>query len=191
MVTDSALIEFFKLNADYFENNGIVGQVIKWLEWSLIRFFVMLADGAKTLFDAAFGVIDFTTYKPINDFIEAFKPFFIALMALSLLALAIMLIAGHEKKPKILRNIVVACLCVSCSTAVFQGLNDAVKGIKDGVDSVATAEDSFDGPYDVVEDNLTDLIYLDDIYGMKNLDLSDSKSEEYNDHRNITKENFK
>lgn len=53
MVTDSALIEFFKLNADYFENNGIVGQVLKFLEWSLIRFFVMLADGAKTLFDAA------------------------------------------------------------------------------------------------------------------------------------------
>lgn len=186
-----ALAKFYTNNADYLENNGFFPSAIRGLAWLLVKFFTWLASGAKTVFDKAFGAVDFTNYASVNEFITNFKPLFIALMAISIFALGIILILNHEKKPKIVINICIAVLCVTCSTQVFASLNTAVKDIKKGVESIEVDNSGFDGPYDVVEQNLVDWVYLDDVYGMQNINLSNTKSKAAKDHRDITKENFR
>lgn len=189
-MTEASLIEFFKLNSEYFISNSIVSSAIRFVGWGIIRFLTFIASGAENLYNKSFGLIDFTTWPKINQFIDAFKPLFVAIMALSIFALGIILILHHEKKPKIIINICIAALCFTCSTVVFQQLNAIVKDVKIGIESVKVADKEFNGVYDIISENLTDLVYLDHKYGMKNLNLSKETGKHATTHPNINKKNF-
>lgn len=189
-MTEASLIEFFKLNSEYFISNSIVSSAIRFVGWGIIRFLTFIASGAENLYNKSFGLIDFTTWPKVNQFIDAFKPLFVAIMALSIFALGIILILHHEKKPKIIINICIAALCFTCSTVVFQQLNAIVKDVKTGIESVKVADKEFNGVYDIISENLTDLVYLDHKYGMKNLNLSKETGKHATTHPNINKKNF-
>lgn len=189
-MTEASLIEFFKLNSEYFISNSIVSSAIRFVGWGIIKFLTFIASGAENLYNKSFGLIDFTTWPKINHFIDAFKPLFVAIMALSIFALGIILILHHEKKPKIVINICIAALCFTCSTVVFQQLNAIVKDVKTGIESVKVADKEFNGVYDIISENLTDLVYLDHKYGMKNLNLSKETGKHATTHPDINKKNF-
>lgn len=189
-MTEASLIEFFKLNSEYFISNSIVSSAIRFVGWGIIKILTFIASGAENLYNKSFGLIDFTTWPKINQFIDAFKPLFVAIMAISIFALGIILIFHHEKKPKIIINICIAALCFTCSTVVFQQLNTIVKDVKTGIESVKVSDKEFNGVYDIISENLTDLVYLDHKYGMKNLNLSKETGKHATTHPNINKKNF-
>ena len=189
-MTDASLIEFFKLNSEYFISNSIVASAIRYFGWGAIKIITFIASGAENLYNKSFGLIDFTTWPKVNQFVEAFKPLFVAIMAISLFALGIILIFNHEKKPKILINICIAALCVTCSTVVFQQMNTIVKDIKSGIENVKVNDKAFNGVYDIISENLTDLVYLDHKYGMKNLNLSKENGKHATTHSEINKKNL-
>ena len=187
-MTDNQLIEYFLANADLFSNNNIFFSGFRALGWLIVKGFVFVADISEDLYDTAFGLVDFTTWAEGTEFMNAFKPVFVALMAISLFALGIMLMMGKDKKPKIVQNICIACLCVTCSTIVFTELNNLTISFKEGVESIKTGGKAYDGAYDIVSDNLYDLVYLDSQLGMKNINYEENKDEL--PHPNITKKSF-
>lgn len=189
-MTESALIEFYENNAEILAGNNIVISTIRGLGWIILKkVLIPLADGAKALFDYSFGLIDLTQIESVNNFITSFKPVFIGCMALSLFALGIMLIFNHEKKPKIAQNILLAILCVTCSTVVFQQLNQFTLDIKSGIDeiSIAGEDSSSEDVYSIVSENMIDLYQLDSVYGLSNVNYSENKNIT---HPKITKENI-
>ena len=99
-MTDSALIEFFKLNSEYFISNSIVSSAVRFIGWGIIKFLTFIASGAEKLYNKSFGLIDFTTWPKVNQFVEAFKPLFVGIMIISIFALGIILIFNHEKSLK-------------------------------------------------------------------------------------------
>ena len=99
------LIDFYLNNGDLLTQNDIVTGALRTIGFWLLKVLTTVADACRQLYDITFGLIDFTTWPKINTFIENFKPVFVALMAISIFALGIMLIANHEKKPKIAINI--------------------------------------------------------------------------------------
>lgn len=182
------LKEFYVRNSEIFVNNELPIWVLREIGWFLFRGLVWIADKCQALYDTSFGLIDFTSWSNVNEYVGALKPLFIALTAISLFALGVMLIFAHEKKPKIVINICLAVLCVTCSTVVFHDLNQVTKDIKKGFESISVGDDKFDGVYDIVGDNLIDLIYLDKKVGIANLNYE--KDEKKLPHPDINKENF-
>ena len=168
------LIDFYLANGDLFSQNDIVIGALRSLGFGILKFLAMIGDACKQLYDVTFGLVDFTTWPKINALVEEFKPVFVALMAASLFALGIMLIANHEKKPKIAINICIACLCVTCSTLVFTQLNTLVKDAKAGLDSVT--EETAGDVYDIVGNNTMDIYYLDQQIGMSAIDYTKNKN---------------
>ena len=168
------LIDFYLANGDLFSQNDIITGALRSLGFWLLKLFAMVGDACKELYDVTFGLVDFTTWPKISAFVEEFKPVFVALMAASIFALGIMLIANHEKKPKIAINICVACLCVTCSTLIFTQLNTLVKDAKTGLDSVT--EETAGDVYDIVGNNTIDIYYLDQQIGMSAIDYTKNKN---------------
>lgn len=168
------LIDFYLANGDLFSQNDIITGALRSLGFWLLKLFAMVGDACKELYDVTFGLVDFTTWPKISAFVEEFKPVFVALMAASIFALGIMLIANHEKKPKIAINICVACLCVTCSTLIFTQLNTLVKDAKTGLDSVT--EETVGDVYDIVGNNTIDIYYLDQQIGMSAIDYTKNKN---------------
>lgn len=189
-MTENALIEFYENNAEILAGNNAIISGIRGIGWWFLKtVFVPLADGAKSLFDYSFGLVDLTQIESVNNFITSFKPVFIGCMALSLFALGIMLIFYHEKKPKIAQNILLAILCVTCSTVVFQQLNQFTLDIKSGIDeiSIAGEDSSSEDVYSILSENMIDLYQLDSVYGLSNVNYSENENIT---HPKITKENI-
>ena len=184
-MSDNQVIDFFIKNGELFVNNSIIMAALREIGWFLFDILVTIADACESLYETAFGFIDFTSWSKVNEFVDHFKPLFIALMAVSLFALGIMLILNHEKKPKILINICIAILCVTCSTVVFQQMNQVVIDVKKGIDAVPTVDGQNDGVYDIVSTHLFDIYYLDQQIGISNIDFGDHG--ENLPHPNVTK----
>jgi hypothetical protein len=165
---DAALKEFYIRNSDIFVNNEIPIWIMREVGWFLFKGIVWVAAKCQDLYDISFGLIDFTSWSNVNEYVSALKPLFIALTAISLFALGIIFIFLHEKKPKIIINICLAVLCVTCSTVVFGQLNDATKAVKKGFESITVNEKGQD-VYDIVGENIIDLVYLDQKNEIDNL----------------------
>lgn len=159
-----SLISYFKNNLELFQNNDIFHSTFRVFGWTIIKFIAYLAESCEKLYNVSFGMIDFTKYSSINSFINEFKPLFIACMVLSLFALGIMLIFNAEKKPKILINICLAVLCVTCSTTVFVDLNKVTLSIKSGIDSIKVSDSNMNA-YDVIGNNMYDIVNIYDKQG--------------------------
>ena len=187
-MTDNQLIDFFLNNIDLFSNNNIFSTGLRIIGWLIVKAFVFLADVSQSLYDTAFGLVDFTTWSDGNEFMSALRPALVALMAISLFALGIMLMAGKDKKPKVVQNLCIACLCVTCSTVVFGQLNDLTVAFKDGIEDIKVDGKVYNGAYDIVSENLYDLVYMDSQIGMRNINYE--KNKDKLPHPDIDKKSF-
>lgn len=166
------LIDFLLRNAEVFNTHSVGMGLLRELVWLVFKLMVNITDACEKIYDVTFGLVDISTWPKVNTFIESFKPLFIALMAVSLFALGIMLMFNHEKKPKILINICVAILCVTCSTLVFSQMNQIVKDLKLGIDTVAEDTEATN-VYSMVSSHFVDLYYIDQEIGLSNLDYGE------------------
>ena len=132
-MSDQELIDFYIRNRDLFHNNNIISGLFRWIAWGICKILIILADVCKSVYDTAFGLIDFTANEKINVFIESFKPLLVMLLALSLLAMGISLIMGGEKRPKAVQNALIMIICVCCSTVVFSEMNRMTISFKNAV----------------------------------------------------------
>lgn len=152
-------------NSYIFNNNELILGVFRGLAWALVNALVWLSEGCVSVYNTAFKVIDFSQYEPIQKFINSFKPVFVAVICVSLFAIGIILIMNYEKRPKVFINIFMAVLVVSSSTYLFSLMNTIVISGKEAIIS-----DNGSSPvYEVVKENIYDLLYIDAKLGLKNL----------------------
>lgn len=166
-------ISWYKNNAEILENNSFSSWGIRSIAWKVTQLMVYLANAAENLFDKAFGFIDFTTNKTVNSFILHFKPVLVALVALSIFYLGLLLIKKPGKRPEVSSNIAILVLCVCCSAFIFSELNDLSKSFKKGVESFGARGQKTQATYEVVDNNMIDLIALDEKFkGLEKFNLS-------------------
>ncbi len=177
-MSEQELIDFFIRNRDLFHNNDILVSMGRGIAWGFCKFMILLADVCKTLYDTAFGLIDFTSNEKVNDFISEFQPLLMVLLALSIVALGISLMMGSEKRPKLAQNALIMILCVCCSTVVFSELNKMTLSFKNAVEEIPVTDEKADGVYDMVADHLYDIYYYDQKLsgGMKSIDFTEKES---------------
>ncbi len=151
--------DFYIRNSEILKTNDLFSSGIRKIGWGIVKGLVKFSDAVQTLYDKSFGFIDMTTNSSINDFVQRFKPAFIALTALALLYLGYILIMKHDKKPNVVTNICVAVLCVSCSTFMFGTLNGLAHSFKTGVDSYSIKGNE-KGAITIVDENTIDVLKL-------------------------------
>ena len=150
-------IDFYERNSKILQTNNLVSSAMRQGGWMIIKGLVRLTDTVQNLYNKSFGFIDMTTNEHINDFVQRFKPAFVAFTALALLYLGYILIMKHDKKPNIAANICVAILCVSCSTFMFGTLNSLAHSFKTGVDSYSY-KDNTKAAVTIVDENMIDVL---------------------------------
>ncbi len=148
---------WYQNNKAILSNNNVISSGIRWLGWGIIKVLCLFADTVQSLYDKTFGLIDITNYPAINNIVAQLRPVLAALMVLCVTVFAVMSFFSKEKRP-ILRNVVLAMLVLSSSTYIFITANALVGAFKDGM----LQEQSTTEAYKVVNDNMTDLVYLDD-----------------------------
>lgn len=176
-------LTFYKRNADILKTNTIALDAFHYLAWVGVSALVKIGQEVQKLYDTAFGFIDLTTNSTVTAFVNQFKPVFIALTAVALVYLGVILILHHDKKPNVVTNIVIAALCVSCSTFIFSSFNSLLMSFKGGINN--TSIKSEQEVYTIVNNNSVDVLKLYNKYGT-NL----NKGNYANGKAGITKDNF-
>ena len=155
--SDADDLQWYRDNAALLENNNIVGDALRSVGWSMTGLVCKVANVAETLYTKTFGLIDITNYPQINDLLDTLRPVLLALTVLCCAGLGIMLLVQHEKRPPLLRNILLGIVAVSASAWLFSTANDLVLSFRDGI----LGGEEVNQSYALVESNLIDLIRID------------------------------
>lgn len=165
--------EWYINNQEILSQQNIGIQTIRRIAWFIVKIAVWICDAAESLYEKAFGFIDFTGSETINKFISDYKPLITAIMALSLAYLGIILMLKHEKKPDVIINICIVIICVTSSTAIFQGLNEWTTDAKN---AIYTSDESTGAAYQILNDHMADLVYLNyECNGLDKLNWRENK----------------
>lgn len=164
-------INWYKNNASILSNNSVVNDGLRYIGFGLAKITASLADVSKGLYDKTFGMIDITQYEKVNALIRKFEPAVIALMCLCLIGLGISYIVLSERKP-IFRNILLTGLVLTMSVYAFTMTNSIVSGFKDDVIGNASSNEPV---YEIVDNNIIDLVNIDAKGKIKGLNYKSGK----------------
>lgn len=150
-------------NKDLFIPNNIISSAVRWIGWMLVKGLAWVAANCAELFDQCFQFIDFTRWPAVEQFINSFRPVFIALICLSIFFIGIVLIFWHEKKPKLVMNVCLAVLVASSSTYLIDQMNTFIStDVRNAIIGSTNGEGTAKMVYDMVGSSLFDLLYLDE-----------------------------
>ena len=155
--SDADDLQWYRDNAALLENHNIFSDALRSVSWSITDLVCKVANVAETLYTKTFGLIDITNYPQINDLLDTLRPVLLALTVLCCAGLGIMLLVQHEKRPPLLRNILLGIVAVSASAWLFSAANDLVIAFRDGI----LGGEEVNQSYELVESNLIDLIRID------------------------------
>ncbi len=155
--SDADDLQWYRDNAALLENNNIVGDALRSVSWSMTGLVCKVANVSETLYTKTFGLIDITNYQQINNLLDTLRPVLLALTVLCCAGLGIMLLVQQEKRPPLLRNILLGIVAVSASAWLFSTANDLVISFRDGI----LGGEEVNQSYALVESNLIDLIRID------------------------------
>lgn len=164
--SDEELIKIYTDYSDLFKQNNLVSNAFRSLGCGVLSLLVVIADGASGLFEKSFGMIDFTKYQPVQDFISDWQVVWVALLCAAIGWLGINLVLNSDKNPKIATNICVAILVVTSMTWMVSQMNTLLtKGIRNEILGTTTTNTV----YATLRNNVHDLRYIDSVVGLGNL----------------------
>lgn len=142
--------------SDYFDKSVLWMDILRTLGFGIAKFLYTLCNLVIKLFDDMFKLLDFTNYGKVSEFINSFKPVFIILLAFSLAALFANMLINHEKKPKLLKNMLVSLAVISSSTILINMFNEVIISGKNAI-GAADVEVSAS----MINGSMVDLLYID------------------------------
>ncbi len=176
----NALKKIYSEYDDLFSQNDIIKSAIRFMGIGILSLFVKLADAASGLFDKSFGLMDFTNYEPVKKFLEDWDVVWVALICASLGWLGVTLVFNSDKKPKIATNICVGILVITSLTWIISQMNTLLtKDIRNEILGTTSQETI----YEMLGNNVHDLLYIDSIAGLENLGETNADGEKYADVR--------
>lgn len=150
-------LQWYRDNSAVLENRSIIRDALRSIGWGVTKLVCKLANVAETLYTKTFGLIDITNYPQVNNLLETLKPVLAALTMLCCAGLGLMLLVQQEKRPPLLRNILLGMVAVSASAYLFSAANDLVISFRDGILGGEEVRQS----YTLVNSNLIDLVNVD------------------------------
>lgn len=157
-------------NAAILSNNSVVGDGFRYVGWGITKLLAGLGSIAEGLYNKTFGMIDITRYPAIESLIRQFYPVLVALIVLCIAGLGISYIVLQEKKP-LVRNILLVGLVLSSSVYIFTTANGLISSFKNAV----LDEGNKSSVYEIVNNNLIDLVGVDKAGNISGLDYSKGK----------------
>lgn len=167
-MTDEQIIEFLMDNLEYFQTNDLVTGILRQIGWLIVKGFNSLLAACSTLYDNTFGLVDITRWSVLEDFIREYEPLVQAILVATLVILGFMFILGKNKKHNLVTSALIFAVVFTSSSYLFSTFNSFAVLFKS---AVVGSEGAADG-YNLVNQNLYDLVYIDEQIGLRN--MSDS-----------------
>ena len=164
-MSEAQIIEFLKLNSDFFSTNDIILTAVRTVGWLLVKGLSLLLDCCITLYDWTFGLIDITRWSVLENYLSDYKPLIQAIMMASLVILGFMYMFGKNKKHNVIHSVSILMVVMSASTTIFTELNRFSIAFKDA----ALSGGSTVNGTELIRTNLYDLYYIDFKIGLENL----------------------
>ena len=164
-MSEAQIIEFLKLNSDFFSTNDIILTAVRTVGWLLVKGLSLLLDCCITLYDWTFGLIDITRWSVLENYLSDYKPLIQAIMMASLVILGFMYMFGKNKKHNVIHSVLILMVVMSVSTTIFTELNRFSIAFKDA----ALSGGSTVNGTELIRTNLYDLYYIDFKIGLENL----------------------
>lgn len=183
------LIKIYNENEDLFEQNDLVSNGLRSIGVGLLSFFVKFAASANNLFDKSFGMLNFTKYGPVKNFLKEWQVVWVALLCASLGWLGITLVFNSDKKPKFVTNLCVGILVVTSMSWMISQMDSLLTR---AVRNEILGETQENVVYDMLGNNVHDLLYIDQVAGLENLNKKNADGVKYADIKTpLTKETWK
>ena len=164
-MSEAQIIEFLKLNSDFFSTNDIILTAVRTVGWLLVKGLSLLLDCCITLYDWTFGLIDITRWSVLENYLSDYKPLIQAIMMASLVILGFMYMFGKNKKHNVIHSVLILMVVMSASTTIFTELNRFSIAFKDA----ALSGGSTVNGTELIRTNLYELYYIDFKIGLENL----------------------
>ena len=171
-----ALMKLYTNYKDWFVQNDVVRGAFRYFGVGILSFVVMIADAATGLFEKSFGMMNFSNYSQVKAFLDEWDVVWGALLSVSIAWLGITLVFNSDKKPKVVTNFVVGILVVTSLTWMVGKMNTLLsKEVRNEILGT-TAQETV---YQMLGNNVHDLLYIDNIAGIENLGETNADGEVY------------
>lgn len=158
MSTDEILETLQKLEP-FLELNNFVKDTIRFILWSIIRLFVLIADGISGVYSEIFKVFDILKTEEVKNVVSILTPVAWSVFLLALLYYAIKLMLFPETKiVKGFRNILFGIIVVTVSSTAIMMLVDGSVNITNAINGTEQSE----AVYSIVSKNVYDLYKVDE-----------------------------
>ena len=159
---EDEIIDVLSRNAEYFQQNDLVGSVFRSIAWWIVSFLRTICVAAEELYLYCFKLLTFSTSDNIQNLISSMQPIYHAILLLSITAVGLMLMMFNSKFPNFLRSILLTVAIVTCSFYVISQLNKALYDTETDTGLVTWAiGENHTVANDVVNANIIDLLYVD------------------------------
>ena len=149
-------LDIFNTYGEYFHRSGIIESILYPMGWSIINLLRQLCSFCSALFDAAFKVVDFTKFAPVQAFLVQFKSFFGVGILISLIIMAGIYIVNPQNRPPWFKNLIIGVATIGLLPALITQANSLILDGKEAIIG-ASSEAMVDK---VVSDNIYDLVYM-------------------------------
>lgn len=137
--------------------------ILHWLGWAIVKGLRTLANGAESLVDGMYELLDFTTYIGIDKFFSDsdFKILLTILFAFALIVLAWTLIFNSKEnnKPKVIQQLCIVALVLTGLPTLFTFLNDITVASREYIQGGSETNISDE----ILANSITDLKYIDGV----------------------------
>lgn len=116
-------------NRSYFDESCLLFDLLRSLGWAIVKGIAWICDAMQTLFDSAYKFLNILEYKPVKEFLSSFSVVFTVMITISCIAVGLILIFS-EKKPPVLKNIVIGLACIYALPQVMSVLNTGIISTK-------------------------------------------------------------
>ena len=151
---DDVIISILNNYPDYFKQNNIIFDVIRWISWLLITLLRVIANFCVTLYEYSLGLLTLIS-ENINKFVPYAHELFTVILAISLLAMGIMLIVHPKKKPDLLLSLFLMVMALSLQTVI---LNPMIAPTQAAIRELSMTNSIVDR---IVNSHIHDLLYID------------------------------
>lgn len=164
--TDEVIIAVQENYPEYFEQNDIIGDAIRFISWLIISLLRSITNFCINLYDHSLGFMTLIS-KNINDFIPNAHALFTAILAVCLMATGVMLIVRPKKKPDILVSLLLIVIALSFQTWVLTPMTAPTQS---AAREIAMTDSYTDN---LISSHIHDLLYIDETLDGGLADLAD------------------
>lgn len=159
-MTGDEFATFMRKNQAWLVSNNLFLDIAHTIGWALVKGCATLSDLCQSLYSYSLGLIDFTTYEPLQQWIATLKGLFQVLLTVSLVFAGTVMMIDHEKKPNFLKAAMVAGMSISALGYIMITLNQGVNAF---CQEVAAGESNTSN---IINENFYDFKYIDSKYGI-------------------------